>query len=130
MASALSFSGIASGIDSQAIIDSTVASARLARVQPNQKKVGELEERRFLAYVFGGDGVGEEVEEIGEHPALEGDVEGSAFERGVHRRGHRRKPARHFGERFFVDGEPAVRRKGVVPDVPAFFGGEETFDSP
>ena len=44
MASALSFSGIASGIDSQAIIDSTVASARLARVQPNQKKVGELEE--------------------------------------------------------------------------------------
>lgn len=44
MASALSFSGLASGIDSQAIIDSTVASARLARVQPNQKKVGELEE--------------------------------------------------------------------------------------
>ena len=41
---ALSFSGIASGIDSQAIIDSSVASARLARVTPNQKKVGELEE--------------------------------------------------------------------------------------
>ena len=41
---ALSFSGIASGIDSQAIIDSSIASARLARVTPNQKKVGELEE--------------------------------------------------------------------------------------
>lgn len=41
---ALNFSGIASGIDSQAIIDSTVASARLARVTPSQKKVGELEE--------------------------------------------------------------------------------------
>lgn len=41
---ALSFSGIASGIDSQAIIDSTIASARLARVTPNQKKVSELEE--------------------------------------------------------------------------------------
>lgn len=40
----LSFAGLASGIDSQAIIDSTVASARLARVQPNQKKVSELEE--------------------------------------------------------------------------------------
>lgn len=40
----LSFAGLASGIDSQAIIDSTVASARLARVQPNQKKVTELEE--------------------------------------------------------------------------------------
>ena len=41
---ALSFSGIASGIDSQAIIDSTIASARLARVTPNQKKVSDLEE--------------------------------------------------------------------------------------
>ena len=41
---ALSFSGIASGIDSQAIIDSSIASARLARVTPNQRKVGELEE--------------------------------------------------------------------------------------
>lgn len=41
---ALSFSGIASGIDSQAIIDSSIASARLARVTPSQKKVGELEE--------------------------------------------------------------------------------------
>jgi flagellar hook-associated protein 2 len=41
---ALSFSGIASGIDSQAIIDSSIASARLARVTPNQTKVGELEE--------------------------------------------------------------------------------------
>jgi flagellar hook-associated protein 2 len=40
----LSFSGIASGIDSQAIIDSTVASARLSRVAPNQKRVSELEE--------------------------------------------------------------------------------------
>jgi flagellar capping protein FliD len=42
--SALNFSGIASGIDSQAIIDSTVASARLSRVTPNQTKVNQLEE--------------------------------------------------------------------------------------
>ena len=41
---ALNFSGIASGIDSQAIIDSTVASARLSRVTPNQTKVNQLEE--------------------------------------------------------------------------------------
>lgn len=44
MASPINFSGLASGIDSQAIIDSTIASARLARVTPNQKKVSELEE--------------------------------------------------------------------------------------
>ncbi len=49
----LSFAGLASGIDSQAIIDSTVASARLARVQPNQKKVGELEETDTALESFG-----------------------------------------------------------------------------
>jgi flagellar hook-associated protein 2 len=44
MASPINFSGLASGIDSQAIIDSSIASARLARVTPNQKKASELEE--------------------------------------------------------------------------------------
>ena len=53
MASALSFSGLASGIDSQAIIDSSVASARLARVTPNQKKVGELEETNTALETLG-----------------------------------------------------------------------------
>jgi flagellar hook-associated protein 2 len=50
---ALSFSGIASGIDSQAIIDSSVASARLARVTPNQTKVGELEETNTALQTLG-----------------------------------------------------------------------------
>jgi flagellar hook-associated protein 2 len=50
---ALSFSGIASGIDSQAVIDSAVASARLARVAPNQKKAGELEETNSALETFG-----------------------------------------------------------------------------
>lgn len=53
MASALSFSGLASGIDSQAIIDSSIASARLARVNPNQKKVGELEETNTALETLG-----------------------------------------------------------------------------
>ena len=53
MASGLSFSGLASGIDSQAIIDSSVASARLARVNPNQKKVGELEETNTALETLG-----------------------------------------------------------------------------
>ena len=50
---ALSFSGIASGIDSQAIIDSSVASARLARFTPNQTKVGELEETNTALQTLG-----------------------------------------------------------------------------
>lgn len=53
MASGLSFSGLASGIDSQAIIDSSVASARLARVNPNEKKVGELEETNTALETLG-----------------------------------------------------------------------------
>jgi len=51
---ALSFSGIASGIDSQAIIDSSIASARLARVTPSQTKVGELEETNTALETLGG----------------------------------------------------------------------------
>jgi len=50
---ALSFSGIASGIDSQAIIDSSIASARLARVTPSQTKVGELEETNTALETLG-----------------------------------------------------------------------------
>ncbi|MEY4667918.1 MAG: hypothetical protein RL518_617 [Pseudomonadota bacterium] len=50
---ALSFSGMASGIDSQAIIDSTIASARLARVTPNQTKAGELEETNTALETLG-----------------------------------------------------------------------------
>ncbi len=50
---ALSFSGIASGIDTQAIIDSTVASARLARVTPNKTKLGELEETNTALETLG-----------------------------------------------------------------------------
>ena len=50
---ALSFSGIASGIDSQSIIDSSVATARLARVTPNKKKVGELEETNTALETLG-----------------------------------------------------------------------------
>jgi flagellar capping protein FliD len=50
---ALSFSGIASGIDSQAIIDSSIASARLARVTPSQTKVGQLEETNTALKTLG-----------------------------------------------------------------------------
>lgn len=44
MASPISFSGIASGIDSQAIVDATTASARAVRVTPNQNKVNSLQD--------------------------------------------------------------------------------------
>ena len=50
---ALNFSGIASGIDSQAIIDSTVASARLSRVTPSQNKAGELQDTNTALTTLG-----------------------------------------------------------------------------
>ncbi len=40
----ISFSGLASGIDSKALIEATTAAARKQRVEPNETKVSELEE--------------------------------------------------------------------------------------
>jgi len=42
--STINFSGLASGIDTNALIDATSAAARQTRVDPKQKKVTELEE--------------------------------------------------------------------------------------
>jgi flagellar hook-associated protein 2 len=40
----MSFGGIASGLDSQALIDATIETERAARIKPNQTKVSELED--------------------------------------------------------------------------------------
>lgn len=44
MASTINFSGIASGIDSNALIDAVSEATRQQRVKPSQKKITELEE--------------------------------------------------------------------------------------
>ena len=40
----INFAGLASGIDSNALIDATVEAQKQARVKPNEQKVSDLEE--------------------------------------------------------------------------------------